>query len=104
MTPTIVDWRPFTAIAEPRTFGLLLRRCLQNASLTMTTGSAPGRSSSARKQRPSAGETPSDANALNVMGDPDTIAGSNDFPVTVVCCTDTAASWLNDFDRSRKST
>src|SRR5688572_27742543 len=84
MTPTTVAGRPLTAMLDPTTFGSPLSRCRQNASLTMTTPAAPGRSSSGRKPRPIAGAVPSVANAFADTGEPETIDGSNDLPVTVV--------------------
>jgi hypothetical protein len=87
-----VAGRPLIASDDPIALGFALSRCRQKSWLTITTTGAPGLSSSGPKPRPIAGVTPSIGNRFAVTTPPDTMAGSNDFPVTVVWRTESAAS------------
>ena len=75
---------PFTDSAEPTTFGLAFSRCRQNSSLTITTRCRARLVLLGRERTAQRGTTPSIGNRFAVTGEPETIAGSNAFPVTVV--------------------
>ena len=76
ITPTTVVGVPLTTALLPSTSARPPNWLCHTSCPRITTGSAPGRSSSGRKPRPSAGRTPSSGNRSWVTGDPWSRTGS----------------------------
>ena len=68
-TPTTTESRPPVLMVRPITAESPPRRVRQNASVTMTTGSAPGRVSATAKPRPNAGRSPTTSKNRSVTKD-----------------------------------
>src|SRR5690606_25430434 len=103
ITPTIVRVTPDTSIRLPTIDGSL-PRSRHNEWLSTTTGSAPGRSSPARKPAPITGRTPSTSNSPADASIPRTSRAGPSRICSVTSCDQYAATASNPVIAGRRYT